>query len=279
MRAILQAVTVQHARSVNNGSTSRQENALPRSPAIVVAFFGEKEHKMSHYREVYRAQIEELVQASRLIGQRGLTSSVGGNLSYRVSETHLLVTPTNVPKSNMKPEYICILDYAGNAVDVNEGFAPTSETPFHTMIARERPDVMASVHAHCKVLSAFAITEKHWLELPIFPEPMMEIGPVITVPYVAPSSQRFAEEIKKYIHRSNGFLLQNHGALALSPVSPVDAVEKLYMMECVADSIYMAINMGTPHTLSRDEVLEVAALQKIKGLDGAIEPIAQSFCV
>lgn len=234
---------------------------------------------MSHYRDVYRAQIEELVHASRLIGQRGLTSSVGGNLSFRVSEEHILVTPTNVPKSNMQPEYICILDYAGNPVDVNEGFAPTSETPFHTMIIRERADVVSSVHAHCKVLSAFAITEKRWLELPIFPEPMMEIGPIVTVPYVAPSSTKFAEEIKKYIHRSNGFLLQNHGALAVSSVSPTDAVEKLYMMECVADSIYMAINMGAPLTLSHEEVLEVAALQEAKGLTGAIDPIAESFCV
>lgn len=212
-----------------------------------------------------------------MIGAKGLTSSVGGNLSFRVSPEHILVTPTNLPKEQMKPEYICIVDYRGNTVDAAEGFVPTSETPFHTMIARERQDIVAAVHAHCKVLSAFAIAEKPWLELPIFPEPMMEIGPIITVPYTVPSCERLAEEIRKYIHKSNGFLLQNHGALALSPVSPLDVVEKLNMMECVATSVYMAVTMGSLHTLTRNETAEVADLQVIKGLQTQTEPITQSF--
>ena len=234
---------------------------------------------MSQLRVIYENQICQLAEASRQIGLKGLTSSVGGNLSFRVSPEHILVTPTNVPKEQMKPEYICIVDYQGRAVDAAEGFAPTSETPFHTMIARERPDVVAAAHAHCKVLSAFAISETQWLELPIFPEPMMEIGPIVTIPYKTPSCDLLAEEIKKYLHKSNGFLLQNHGALALSTVSPMDVVEKLYMMECVATSIYMAVTMGKIHTLTPEETQEVALLQKIKGLETDIEPIVSAFSV
>lgn len=232
---------------------------------------------MSDLRTIYKNQIQELAEASRLIGLKGLTSSVGGNLSFRVSPEHILLTPTNVPKEQMKPEYICIVDYQGNPVDTPEGFAPTSEAPFHTMIARERPDIVAAAHAHCKVLSAFAIAQTPWLEQPIFPEPMMEIGPIVTVPYKVPSCTKLADEIRKYIHKSNGFLLQNHGALALSPVSPLDVVEKLYMMESVATSIYIALSMGPVRTLTRDEVAEVAQLQREKGLETQIEPIQQSY--
>lgn len=232
---------------------------------------------MSKLRTLYSNEIQILTEASRMIGQKGLTSSVGGNLSFRVSPEHLLVTPTNLPKEQMKPEYICIVDYWGNTVDAAEGFAPTSETPFHTMIARERQDVVAAVHAHCKVLSAFAITEKPWLEMPVFPEPMMEIGPIITVPYTVPSCEKLAEEIRKYVHKSNGFLLQNHGALALSSVSPFDVVEKLNMMECVATSVYMAVTMGSLHTLTKEETAEVAELQAVKGLTTQIDPITDSF--
>lgn len=232
---------------------------------------------MLDLRKQYQDKIEELAAASRLLGQKGLTSSVGGNLSYRVSPEHILVTPTNVPKERMIPEYICIVNYNGDLVDAAEGFAPTSETPFHTMIIRSRQDVVSAVHAHCTALSAFAITQTPWLERPFFPEPMMEIGPIVTVPYVEPSSERLSREIEKMVHRSNGFLLQNHGALALSTVSPADAVEKLYMMESIATSIYMAINMGMPKMLTPEEVDQVACLQRTKGLCSEITPISESF--
>lgn len=232
---------------------------------------------MLDLRKQYQDKIEELAAASRLLGQKGLTSSVGGNLSYRVSPEHILVTPTNVPKEKMRAEYICILDYNGKLLDAMEGFAPTSEMPFHTMIIRNRGDVVSAVHAHCTALSAFAITTTPWLERPFFPEPMMEIGPIVTVPYVEPSSERLSREIEKLVHKSNGFLLQNHGALALSPVSPADAVERLYMMESIATSIYMAINMGAPKELSPKEVNEVARLQQMKGLCTQTDPITESF--
>lgn len=232
---------------------------------------------MLDLRKQYQDKIEELAAASRLLGQKGLTSSVGGNLSYRVSPDHILVTPTNVPKEKMQADYICIVDYNGTLVDAKEGFAPTSESPFHTMIIRSRKDIVSAVHAHCTALSAFAITTTPWLERPFFPEPMMEIGPIVTVPYVEPSSDRLSREIEKLVHKSNGFLLQNHGALALSARSPADAVEKLYMMESIATSIYMAISMGAPKMLTEEEVDKVACLQKLKGLCTETMPITESF--
>lgn len=232
---------------------------------------------MSKLRELYKHEIEELTAASRLLGNKGLTSSVGGNLSFRVSSEHILVTPTNVPKDQVTEEKICIIDYDGNIVDAPRGVSPTSETPFHTMIIRNRDDAISSVHAHCTVLSAFAITATPWLEKPFFPEPMMEIGPIVTVPYVEPSCEKLAEEIRKVIHKSNGFLLQNHGALAISTSSPFDAVEKLNMMESIATSIYMAISMGAPKMLTYQEAEEIERLQEVKGLKTSIDPITKGF--
>jgi len=229
---------------------------------------------MGNYRELYEKQIEELVRACHLMGRKGLTSSVGGNLSMRVSDEHILITPTNMQKELLQPEDICVVDYSGNIVYAKEGIEQTSETPFHTMIMRNREDIISVAHAHCTALSAFAISTSHLLERPYFPESLMEIGPIITVPYTEPSSDKLANMIEKYIFKSNGFLLQNHGALALSPKTPVDVVERLYMMESVAQSIYMAINLGETKSLSREDVMEIEALQTSKGLRTDIEPIS-----
>jgi len=232
---------------------------------------------MMDYPKIYENEIKELAEACSLLGRKGLTSSVGGNLSFRVSPEHILITPTNMQKESVTPEDICIIDYQGNVVYAREGLSPTSETPFHTMIMRNRGDVVAAVHAHATVLSAFAISKTHWLEMPFFPEPMMEIGPIITVPYAEPSCDKLAEQIRKYVTKSNGFVLQNHGALALSSRSVADAVEKLYMMESIATSIYMAVTMGEPKMLTRGEVGEIEALQQTKGLKTNTESISKSY--
>ena len=51
---------------------------------------------MNKLQETYRAQIEELVAASNRLAQIGFVTSQGGNLSYRVAEDVILITPTKV---------------------------------------------------------------------------------------------------------------------------------------------------------------------------------------
>ncbi|MEG1523740.1 MAG: class II aldolase/adducin family protein [Clostridia bacterium] len=232
---------------------------------------------MQKYTKQYEKEIRELADACNLLGKKKLTSSVGGNLSLRVSPEHILITPTSMQKEFIKPEDICIVDYAGKTIYAREGLAPTSETPFHIMVMNNRTDIVSAVHAHCTVLSAFAISKTNWLEQPFFPEPSMEIGPIITVPYVEPSCDRLADQIQRYVHKSNGFLLQNHGALALSAKSVGDAVEKLYMMESIAKSVYMAVTLGETKKLTKDEIRKIEELQLVKGLKTETEPITESF--
>ena len=232
---------------------------------------------MANYVKQYKTQMRELAAACNLLAKKGLTSSVGGNLSFRVSAEHILITPTNMQKEYVSSEDICIVDYSGKTIYAPQGLTPTSETPFHTMIMRNRLDVVSAVHAHSTVLSAFAISKTSWLEMPYFPEPIMEIGPIITIPYAEPSCDKLADQIQKYVHKSNGFVLQNHGALALSAKSVGDAVEKLYMMESIATSIYIAVSLGETKALTRDEVKDVEFLQHQKGLKTDTESILKTY--
>ena len=68
----------------------------------------------------------------------------------------------------------------------------------------------------------------------------MEIGPIVKVPYDEPSCTKLADRLSEYIHLSNGFLLENHGAVVLSQFSVSDAVERMYMMEATAKSVFYA---------------------------------------
>ena len=195
---------------------------------------------MNVLQKKYQTEIEELVNACHRVAELNYVTSAGGNLSVRVDENLILITPTKTPKRIMRFEDICIIDLEGNIVYAAEGKKPTGEWPFHVRIMRNRPDIVAIAHTHPPVLTGFAIANNGMLEKPWLPEPITEVGPILMVPYETPLSEALSEQFDAVINDSNGFLMENHGAVFCSPLGIFDAVELLNMTECMATSVFVA---------------------------------------
>ena len=105
----------------------------------------------------FAEQVKELVKASNRVAELGYVSSHGGNLSVRVGENKVLITPTKIAKRDITEEDICLVDMQGNTLFAPEGRKPTSETPFHIRVYQKRPDLRGIVHAHPPILTGFAI--------------------------------------------------------------------------------------------------------------------------
>ena len=75
---------------------------------------------MSELRERYSAEIEELAAASRRLGELGFVASHGGNLSYKVADDTILITPTKVVKRQMQPDDIVIVTPGGEVLHAAE---------------------------------------------------------------------------------------------------------------------------------------------------------------
>ena len=56
--------------------------------------------------ETYKTQIDELVAACHRCAELNYVTSSGGNLSYRVDENVMLITPTKTLKRTMRCEDI-----------------------------------------------------------------------------------------------------------------------------------------------------------------------------
>ena len=54
----------------------------------------------------YSEQIHQLVEACHAISAKGLTSSSGGNLSLRLPDGNVLITPTGKPKEQVTAETV-----------------------------------------------------------------------------------------------------------------------------------------------------------------------------
>lgn len=228
---------------------------------------------MNEYQIKYQKEMEDLVEACHRCAELNYVTSSGGNLSVRVGENVMLITPTKTLKRTMTFDDICVIDLDGNILFAPEGKKPTGEWPFHTRIMRKRPDVKALVHAHPPILTGFAIANNGMMEKPFLPEPIIEVGPILTVPYETPLTEKLSEQFDAFIDKSNGFLMENHGAVFCSPVGITDAVELLNMSECMALSVLSAQLLGNAkpidaaHVKEMDYVIQVRNL-KMPGADG-----------
>ena len=214
----------------------------------------------------YVREIEELAATARLTDAKGFVTSQGGNLSFRVDEDVVLITPTKVAKRSVQFDDVCIVNMKGDVLYAAPGRKPTGEWPFHIRIMQKRPDVKAVLHAHPPVLTGFAITGQDHMQRAYLPEPIIEVGPMMMVPYAEPLSDELAEKFDDYIEYSNGFLMENHGALMCSYESIGRALELLEMMEAAAQSIVVAVQLNAAKELSKQDIKNLDNVIKIRGL-------------
>lgn len=210
---------------------------------------------MHDFQKQYTQQIQDLADAANRMAQLGYVTSHGGNLSYRVEDDVILITPTKVEKRRLTFEDIVAVDMQGNTVFAGEGRKPTGETPIHTRLLRNRPDLNALVHAHPPVLTGFSMSDcKRYLARPLLPEVVIEVGPILDVPYAEPISEELAERFDEVIALSNAWLMLNHGVVVGSSEGIERAADFMQMIEQMAMGVHVAATAGGVTEISRDEV-------------------------
>ncbi len=197
-----------------------------------------------------------ILDAGRKIYQRGLVAANDGNLSVRVGENALWVTPTGVSKGSMTEEMLVKLDLDGNLL---EGVRkPSSETKMHLRIYQEDPLVRAVVHAHPPAATAFAAAGLP-LDRPVLQEAVVQLGTVPVAPFALPGSQGVADSVAPYCRQYRALLLEYHGAVTWG-----DSMEQAhYRLECLEQLATVTLHL---RTLGCDRQMPDALVRELEGL-------------
>jgi len=150
----------------------------------------------------------ELVRIARLMYDRGYNSSIDGNLSYRLSDNSILLTPTGIHKGFMSPESLIIADLDGKLLRGNS--QPTSEYRLHIKIFKNRADIRCIIHTHSPYALAASLAE---IDLH---QTYLTVAPVPTTKYARISSEQSAEVLEPYIEKYNWAIIPRHGVVAWS---------------------------------------------------------------
>jgi L-fuculose-phosphate aldolase len=194
----------------------------------------------------------EMIRIATRMYAWGFISGLAGNLSIRLGDGRLLVTPAGVCKGNLRPEQLLILDEQGKIVSGQPGLQPTSELSMHLEIYQRRPDVSGIIHAHpvaCVALSIVGIS----LDKPLIPEALVMLGPVPTVPYATPSSEEGRERISSFIENHNAMILAHHGTLTIGR-DLLEAYYRLEILEHTARTVALAHQLGEPKLLTQRDI-------------------------
>src|SRR4030043_2215780 len=101
----------------------------------------------------YKKERKEVARFMKRLYRLGLTTTSGGNISMRVSEDIIVITPSATNKGRMKWKEVGIMTILGE--NLTPGLKPSIEYSLHLKIYKKRKDVSAIVHAHPVFASSF----------------------------------------------------------------------------------------------------------------------------
>jgi len=208
---------------------------------------------------------QEICEVCHLLYSRGYVVTNDGNVSARTERGTVLITPSGVSKGRMEPDMLVEVDLEGNILAGDR--YPSSEHKMHLLVYRERPDVMAVVHAHPAMSTAFSIA-RQGLTKPYLVELVAGLGEVPVTEFAMPSTDEVPESVRPFVHDHTACLLANHGALAWGP-SLLAAFDRLEVVEQTAKVFFYVHLLGGGVEIDRSKADQLMGMgdfyQKLAG--------------
>jgi L-fuculose-phosphate aldolase len=204
---------------------------------------------------------EAVAAASRHLAQTGLVIGTAGNISARKGDL-VAVTPTGADLSTVTAEMVTVIDLEGEVVDGD--LAPTSEVPLHTGIYAAT-NALAITHAHAMASTALSCC---FDEMPPLHYSCLGLGGAPrTAAYATFGSEELARNVLGALQGRNAAMMQNHGSVAYGNTM-AEAVERLELLEWLAELYWRASSMGTPRVLTDKDFENIITAAIERGYGG-----------
>ena len=180
---------------------------------------------------------KHIIRISRDLHEIGLLVRTWGNISSRVDDDHMLITPSGIKYEDLTPEMIVQVNI--NDFSYEGDYKPSSELKVHAAAYRIRKDCGFIVHTH-QVFATCAGTLGIKKVFSYFDDEDVTI-PV--APYAMPGTDKLAENVSRTLRKysgANGIIMANHGTLCLGSNSN-EAVFQAEMMESACNDFLIDV--------------------------------------
>lgn len=146
---------------------------------------------------------EEICRVGKSLFDRGYVHATAGNISWRLDEGSVLITPTDACLGFLDPARLALVDAQGAHVS---GDRPSKTVVLHSRIVRAAAQydagtrcVLHTHSTHCVALSLASQDEE--LLPPVTPYFVMKVGHVPHVAYHRPGAPQAADAVARLIER------------------------------------------------------------------------------
>lgn len=157
-------------------------------------------------------EIRQLIISSgkRLVANN-LVQGTWGNISIRVDERTMLVTPSGMDYDRLQPEDLVLMDIY--TMEYKGQRKPSSEKDLHAGILRTRSDINAVIHSHPSYCCSVAAAR---IEVPVMSPEMSSLvgGSIKIAKYALPSTKSLTNGAMEAMQGRNGCIMANHGVAA-----------------------------------------------------------------
>ncbi|MDF2557634.1 MAG: putative 5-methylthioribose kinase [Bacillales bacterium] len=198
-----------------------------------------------------------IVEIGKRMYAKNYVVSNDGNISIKVGENALWITPSGVSKGYMTPEMLIKTDLDGNVLLGSS--RPSSEIKMHLRVYKENPEVLAVTHAHPPIATSFAVAGIP-LDSAILPEAIVTLGSVPIAEYATPGTVGVPDSIAPYCKTHNGVLLESHGVITWGK----DVFQAYHRLESL--EYYATVTMNTHNIIGKAQVLDDQEVARLIGL-------------
>ncbi len=181
---------------------------------------------------------EQMCKLAKSMFERGLTGGSSGNISARLSDGRLLVSPTGSSFGSLDPARLSLFDADVKQID---GDKPTKEMPLHSAFYETRgAKTGAVVHLHSShsvALSLMPDVDPENMLPPLTAYSIMRLGKVKLLPYFMPGDPAMGGAIRGLAGKRSAVVLANHGPV----VAGKDLEAAVYAIEELEETAKLAL--------------------------------------
>ncbi|MDR3216094.1 MAG: class II aldolase/adducin family protein [Clostridiaceae bacterium] len=167
---------------------------------------------------------EKVVATGVRLLAANLVQGTWGNLSARVDEFHMLITPSGIDYRVLKPEELVLMDMRD--LSYPEGsLKPSSERGIHAGVMLARGEIGAVIHSHPNACSVFAAAHTPFIFKDAETAALFNAEKISVAAYGLPSTKALVKHTVAGIGTANAVFMANHGIMCAG--ADLDAAFKL----------------------------------------------------
>jgi L-fuculose-phosphate aldolase len=168
-----------------------------------------------------------VLAAAKGMLETGITAGTSGNVSARLDDGHIVITPSSVPYPQMTTADLAVLDLEGK--QVGGPAPPSSETQLHLACYRAFAEIGSVLHSHPQHATMFACARKP--VPPVIDEAVVFVGGAVPVAdYAMSGSAQVGANAVRVLRGVGSALLANHGLVTVA-ATPEKALHQAGVVE------------------------------------------------